>query len=103
MGVVLNGTALPKTAQLMYRQTGETAWQAGHPLVRIDDGRLVGSLFGLSAATSYDVKVINGSTETSGSSTTQSEELQFPPSATLHVNDDGESWHAGAGCGWRLS
>src|SRR6266508_6241717 len=63
MGVVLNGVALPKTAQLMYRQTGETAWHAGHPLVRIDDGRLVGSLFGLSAATSYDVKVMNGATE----------------------------------------
>src|SRR6476619_998294 len=59
MGVVLNGTALPKTAQLMYRQTGETVWQTGHPLVRIDDGRLVGSLFGLAGATAYDVKVIN--------------------------------------------
>ncbi len=91
MGVVLNGTALPKTAQLMYRQTGETAWHAGHPLVRIDDGRLVGSLFGLSAATAYDVKVINGATETSGSSTTQSDEFQFTPSAILHVNDDAAS------------
>jgi len=86
MGVVLNRTALPKTAQLMYRQTGETAWHAGHPLVRIDDGRLVGSLFGLSAATSYDVKVMNGTTEFNSSITTQPDELQFIPAVILHVD-----------------
>src|SRR6478672_6160075 len=27
MGVVLSGVALPKTARLMYRHSGETAWQ----------------------------------------------------------------------------
>src|SRR5512141_3224099 len=57
MGVVANGTSLPNTAQLMYRQKGETTWRAGHPLVRIPDGRLVGSLFWLSPATTYEVKV----------------------------------------------
>ena len=88
VGVLLNGVNLPKTAQLMYRQTNETNWQTGHPLVRIEDGRLVGSLFGLSAATSYEVKVINGTTETAGSVTTQPDELQFTPSTILHVNDD---------------
>src|SRR6478672_6953424 len=67
MGVVLSGVALPKTARLMYRHSGETAWQEGHPLFRIDDGRLVGSLFGLSPVSSYDIKVLNGSTEISGS------------------------------------
>jgi hypothetical protein len=96
IGVVLNGTALPKTAQLMYRQMGETVWKAGHPLVRIDDGRLVGSLFWLSAATSYDVKVINGTTEITGSITTQPDELQFTPSTILHVNGAAPSGGDGA-------
>ncbi len=56
MGVVLSGTGLPQTADLMYQQSGEATWHPGHPLTRIDDGRLVGSLFELSAATSYNVK-----------------------------------------------
>src|SRR5215207_1585522 len=48
VGVVVSGAGLATTGQLLYRRSGETAWQAGHPLTRIDDGRLVGSLFGLS-------------------------------------------------------
>jgi hypothetical protein len=51
IGVAASGLNLPKTAQLMYRQSGEISWRVGHPLVRIDDGRLIGSLFGLSPAT----------------------------------------------------
>lgn len=88
MGVVANDVNLPKTAQLMYREQGETVWRTGHPLVRIDDGRLVGSLFGLSSSTMYEVKVIAGSLEFSGSATTQPDELQFTPTAILHVDDD---------------
>ena len=84
-GVVLNGIALPKSAQLMYYQNGETDWRAGHPLFRIDDGRLVGSLFGLSPVTSYEIKIINKSTEISGSFTTQGDELSYTPSTILHV------------------
>src|ERR1041384_19578 len=85
-GVALSGLNLPKTAEMMYRQTGETAWRPGHPLIRIGDGRLIGSLFGLSPATSYDVKVLNGSTEITGSVTTQPDELAFTPTTVLHVN-----------------
>ena len=88
VGVVVSGAALPKKADLMYRQSGESVWRSGHPLVRIDDGRLVGSLFGLSQSTSYDIKVLDGVTEISGSTTTQPNELQFSPSVILHVNDD---------------
>lgn len=95
-GVVLNGTSLPKTAPLMYRQSGETNWQEGHPLFRIDDGRLVGSLFGLSPVTTYDVKVVSGSTEISGSVTTQPTELQFTPSTILHVDVDAPAGGDGA-------
>ncbi|RPI96558.1 MAG: hypothetical protein EHM40_01195 [Chloroflexi bacterium] len=88
VGVVADGTNLPQTAELMYRQSGETTWRPGHPLVRIDDGRLVGSLFGLSQATTYEVKVIVEGAEISNSITTQPDELRFTPSVILHVNDD---------------
>jgi hypothetical protein len=88
MGVVVSGTDLPKTAQLMYRKSGDSAWRTGHPLVQIDDGRLVGSLFWLMAPTSYDVKVVDGSAEIAGSATTQPNDLQFTPKNIIHVNDD---------------
>jgi len=88
MGVTAYEVNLPNTAQLMYRQQGETDWRSGHPLIRIDDGRLVGSLFGLSPLTTYEVRVIAGSVEFSGSATTQSEELPFTPAAVLHVDDN---------------
>jgi len=34
VGIVANGANLPKTAELMYRQAGESTWHSGHPLVR---------------------------------------------------------------------
>jgi hypothetical protein len=85
-GVLLRGVNLPKTAELLYRQSGETDWHNGHPLIRIDSGPLVGSLFGLSPAVTYDVKVVVENSEVTGSLTTQPDELRFTPSATLHVN-----------------
>lgn len=88
VGVVLSGTNLPKSAQLMYRQSGDTTWRNGHPLVQIADGRLVGSLFGLSPVTTYEVKVLAGQIEVSSSTTTQPDELQFTPSVVLHVNSN---------------
>ena len=91
IGVVVSGVSLPKKADLMYRQSSDTIWHPGHPLMRIEDGRLIGSLFGLSQATSYDIKVVDGSTEISGLVTTQPDELQFTPSVILHVNDDAPS------------
>lgn len=88
VGVALSGGGLPPTANMLYRRSGEANWRSGHPLVRIEDGRLIGSLFGLMPATSYEVKVLVGSTEISGTTTTQQDELQFTPSSVLHVNDD---------------
>jgi hypothetical protein len=87
-GVALVGPSLPDTAELQYRPSGTTDWQAGHPLVRIDDGRLIGSLFELSPATAYDVRVLVDSLEVTGSFTTQPDQLQFTPTTVLHVNDD---------------
>src|SRR5512138_956335 len=88
IGVAASGVNFPKSAELRYRQSGETDWHVGHPLVRIDDGRLIGSLFGLSPATTYEVKVLVGAVEISGSTTTQPEDLTFTPTTILHVNDD---------------
>lgn len=85
-GVVVSGFNLPKSAQLLYQRAGDTAWRTGHPLARIDDGRLAGSLFGLAASTSYQVRIVDGAAEIAGSFTTQPEELSFAPLTTLHVN-----------------
>src|SRR5512133_1109702 len=57
IGVAVSGTGLSPTAELSYRQSGQSLWHAGHYLVRIGDGRLIGSLLHLSPAPSYDVKV----------------------------------------------
>jgi hypothetical protein len=88
IGVVVSGVNLPKTAELKYRQSGETSWRTGHPLIHIDDGRLVGSLFGVSPATTYQIKVSAGAAEINGSTVTQPDELVFTPSTILHVDDD---------------
>ena len=70
----------------MYRQNENAPWQNGHPLMQIKDGRLVGSLFGLSPSTTYFIQVSNGTNNVSGSTTTQPDVLQFTPSTVLYVN-----------------
>lgn len=87
-GVVVSGADLPPTAQLLYRRSGDANWQTGHSLVKIKDGRLVGSLFGLAQSTSYEVRVIVGAAEILGSFTTQADELTFSPANIIYVNDD---------------
>jgi hypothetical protein len=87
-GVVASGANLSSSAELYYRQSGTTDWRRGHPLRRIDDGRLAGSLFGLSPSTSYDVRVVDGASEILGVVVTQPDELTFAPIAILRVNDD---------------
>jgi hypothetical protein len=56
--------------------------------MRIKDGRLVGSLFNLAPATSYEVKVSDASGEITGAFTTQPDELAFTPTNVIYVNDD---------------
>ncbi len=87
-GVVASGSNLSPSAELFYRQTGTIDWRRGHPLKRIDDGRLVGSLFGLSSSTSYDVRVVDGGSEIAGVVVTQPDEIPFTPIIILRVNDD---------------
>ena len=86
IGVVVSGPGLPKTAELFVQQSGEAAWHPAHPLMLISDGRLAGSLFGLSPNTTYNIKVTAGAAEFSGTTTTQPDELQFTPTSILYVS-----------------
>lgn len=86
MGVVVSGQNLPASAEVSYRTGGQIDWQPGHRLMRILDGRLAGSLFGLSPSTTYQVRVTHGNDETSLTAKTQPEEPAFTPQKTLHVN-----------------
>jgi hypothetical protein len=95
IGVDVTGSGLSKTAQLMYQKDGDTTWQTGHLLMRVLKNRLIGSLFGLSPATKYNLKVVDGTTEISGTSTTQMDTLQFTPTTVLRV--DGNAAAGGDG------
>lgn len=85
-GIVVSGAGLPATAQLFYRRVGDVTWLPGHNLLRIKDGRLIGSLFNLTASTSYEVRVSDGATDVTGSFTTQADELFFSPTTIIYVN-----------------
>jgi len=88
IGVVVAGTGLPETAELSYREAGAGSddWRAGHPMLRIDDGRLASSLFGLQADTDYEVRVVGGGVEACAAVRTQPEALSFSAGQTLHVD-----------------
>jgi len=88
IGVAVSGTGLPATAELFYRQSGETEWRTGHPLMRIKDGRLIGSLFNLLPATTYEIFAFDGTSQIKGSVSTQPDQLSFTPTKTLYVDDD---------------
>ncbi len=95
VGVAVSGVELPATAVLMYRRSDEPGWHRGHPLMRIDDGRLVGSLFGLSPSTKYVVRVSSGSTLIYRWVTTQADELPFTPAAVIYVDDSAPAGGSG--------
>ncbi len=86
VGVIVGGANLPAAAELLYRQSGETTWRQGHPLTQMNDGRLIGSVFGLLPSTTYEVKARDGIAEIAGMVTTQADEIQFAPAAILYVD-----------------
>ncbi len=88
VGVVVSGREVPESAELWYRAAGSgtEGWRIGHPVVRIDDGRLAGSLFGLEGAMDYDVRVAGSGVDACTTVVTQPEELSFSPATTLHVD-----------------
>lgn len=85
-GVYVSGENLPENASLLYRSSTDADWRVGHPMIQIEDGRLVGSLFGLIESTKYFVKVTSGESEISGALTTQPEALTFTPQRIIYVN-----------------
>jgi hypothetical protein len=90
-GVVISGDQLPENAEMEYRVVGESNWQAGHPLMNINDGRLVSSLFELAPDTNYEVRVTVGNDEIQNSIKTRPDEPQFSPAATIYVNGNAQS------------
>lgn len=86
IGIIVSGTDLPGTATLMYQQDGSPDWRVAHPMLLSSNTRLVGSLFDLLPATRYNIKVMDGVNEISGSATTQPEDPQFSPTQTLYVD-----------------
>ncbi len=98
----LNDPEADVTASVSYRPAGVSDWKAGFPLTNVPDKhRLSGSLFWLTPATTYEVRVnlndpttpaLNGTF--SGSFTTRSEIDFSPATFTLIVSPDG----AGTAC-----
>ena len=88
VGVIVSGKNLPTSAEVIYREVDSPEWKRGHPLMRIEGDRLVGSLFELNESTSYEVIVIAGENNISGFVSTQPNQLQFEPSKILYVDDD---------------
>jgi hypothetical protein len=86
IGVSVSGGSLPARALVFYRREGAGSWIRGHDLVLVDDGRLMGSLFWLDADATYEVHVVGDGIDACTAARTQVDELEFTPSATLHVD-----------------
>jgi hypothetical protein len=56
--------------------------------MRIKDGRLIGSLFNLLPATTYEIFAFDGTSQIQGAVSTQPDQLVFTPTTTLYVDDD---------------
>lgn len=89
IGIVVHGTNLPENAWLWSRKNGNSTQWPGHPLVRIDNSCLAGSLFEHEPGTLYEVIVSDGAGATiSAFVTTQPEDFGYQPDATFYVDDD---------------
>jgi parallel beta-helix repeat protein len=89
-------------ATLEWRMHGESAFHAGHPLVRVDASHLVGSLFWLDPGHAYDVRVsvsdpdgVGTTPVRSATLTTRAEAATFTPLRTLHVAPNGSDANDG--------
>jgi hypothetical protein len=87
---------------LLWRAQGEPAFRSGHPLVRIDATRFVGSLFALTPATRYDVRVVLIDPDGVGASatldaafSTRADGLPEPTLRTLYVAPGGSDSNGG--------
>jgi hypothetical protein len=85
IGIILTGDSLPDSATVHYR-SGGGGWRTGHPLLQTEPNQMAGSLFALTAATTYEITVTHGVDSIAGSVTTQAETLTFAPAHTLYVD-----------------
>lgn len=90
------------TATLEWRRTGEPAFRAAHPLVRVDATHLVGSLFNLAPATAYEVRVtladpdgVSGNAVRTAAVSTRADTLVEPTLRTLYVSPSGANGNNG--------
>lgn len=87
LGVLFSLANAPSEAKLFYRAAGDSTWYQGPALVRIPDGRLAGSAFGLSADTSYELRVEAGSGAVAcGAAITQAKTPKNAPTTQLWVD-----------------
>ena len=90
------------SAELQWRQAGESSFRIGHPLSRIDATHFVGSLFWLNPDTSFEVQVtvsdpdgVSGSPSLVSSLETRPESLPEPSIRTLYVATGGNDTNPG--------
>ena len=88
-------------ATLEWRAQGAGSWRSGHPLVRVDAGHFVGSLFALAPGHGYEVRVTvadpDGVAQPVRSATlaTRAEAATFVPQRRLYVAPAGSDANAG--------
>ena len=90
------------TASLEWRLAAGGAFQAAHPLIRVDATRFVGSLFALAPASAYEVRVtladpdgVTGGSPATAGFATRSDALPEPSGGTLYVAPGGDDGNAG--------
>lgn len=87
---------------LEWRRQGEVSFRSGHPLTRIDETHFVGSLFWLSPAQGYEVKVtlsdpdgISGDSSRVANLNTRLDTFVEPTLRTLYVSNSGSDSNSG--------
>jgi parallel beta-helix repeat protein len=90
------------TATLQWRPTGQSTFQPGQPLARIDATHFAGSLFWLNPRASYDVQVtvsspdgVTGAPSETATLQTRSDVMVEPTVQTLYVAPTGDDGNAG--------
>lgn len=90
------------TADVEWRAAGQPSFQIGHPAVRIDAIRFVGSIFHLQPGTGYELRAtlddpdgVNGNPSTSIAVATRPDSFAEPTLRTLHVAPTGSNSNPG--------
>ncbi len=85
-GVILTPQNAASTFDIFYRTALATTWWRGHSGTALPDGRVASSLFGLTPATSYEVRVVSGSAVSCAAFTSLELNPQYTVDKKLHVD-----------------